>query len=193
MSHQPGDENAPRNTSGDGRTPESGQHDSSASSYGAPREGSPADQGPPQYNPQNSGYQTAPSYQGGQTAGYQNQYGGQPAGRPAGWGMGLASLICGIVGLVLSWLVVPGLAAIVAIILGIVAIRKLKRTPGAGKAMPIVGIVLGALGTIAAIITAIFWAIAFSIGMDAYNECGHLQDDRAAYEQCINDFASNNS
>ncbi|MCP3425925.1 DUF4190 domain-containing protein [Rothia sp. AR01] len=193
MSHQPGDENAPRNTPDGGGTPQYGQHETGGSSYGAHRqEPGAANQGPPQYNPQNSGHDAAPSYQG-QAAGYNDQYGGQKPGRPAGWGLGLASLICGIVGLVFSWLVVPGIAAIVAIILGIVAIRKLKKTPGAGKAMPIVGIITGALGTIAAIVVAILSAVLFSYGMDAYEQCSHLQSDNAAFEQCLDDYANSNS
>lgn len=192
MSHQPGDENAPRNTPDGGGTPQYGQHETGGSSYGAHRqEPGAANQGPPQYNPQNSGHDAAPSYQG-QATGYNDQYGGQKPGRPAGWGLGLASLICGIVGLVFSWVVVPVIASILAIILGIVAIRKLKRTQGAGKVMPIIGIVTGALGVIAAIVSLVAYIALFSVASEADAACNQLGTNTQAYNECVADYISNN-
>lgn len=134
----------------------------------------------PQYQPQGYGQ---PQYQ---------QYPTSQAERPNGWGMGLAALICGIGSLVLCWLVLPGLAGIVAIILGIVAIKKLGKTPGAGKAMPIIGIIVGAVGVIVSVIFLIFYAFSFSIANEAAKECGGFSNaTSSSYDQCIDDYVNN--
>lgn len=101
-------------------------------------------------------------------------------------------MICGIGSLVLCWLVFPALAGIVAIILGIVAIKKLGKTPGAGKAMPIVGIILGAIGAIVSVIFLIFWIFSFSIANEAAQNCGGYGNaNSSSYQQCIDDYIAN--
>ncbi|MCT1367557.1 DUF4190 domain-containing protein [Kocuria massiliensis] len=123
---------------------------------------------------------------------YQQQYPTSQPQRPNGWGMGLAAMICGIGSLVLCWLVFPALAGIVAIILGIVAIKKLGKTPGAGKAMPIVGIILGAIGAIVSVIFLIFWIFSFSIANEAAQNCGGYGNaNSSSYQQCIDDYIAN--
>ena len=65
----------------------------------------------------------------------------------AGKGMAIAALVCGI----LSFLICPGLCGILAIIFGIVAKKQ-----GYKGAMATVGLVLGIVGIVAAIVVAIF-------------------------------------
>lgn len=58
--------------------------------------------------------------------------------------LGLASLILGVTGLVLFFFLVP---AAVALVLGIVAVRDIRSTPGRpGLRMALTGLVLGAVG-----------------------------------------------
>lgn len=72
----------------------------------------------------------------------------QGAQAPSRSGKALAALITGIAGLVLCFLFVP---ALVALILGILALREIGRSNGmkTGKGMAIAGVVLGALGVVA--------------------------------------------
>lgn len=173
---------------GDGQyqRPGSEGYGNGSNGYGeqAPYGGAPSQYGSqpgqqPQYQPQGYGQ---PQYQ---------QYPTSQAERPNGWGMGLAALICGIGSLVLCWLVFPGLAGIVAIILGIVAIKKLGKTPGAGKAMPIIGIIVGAIGVIVSVVFLIFYAFSFSIANEAAKECGGFSNaTSSSYDQCIDDYVN---
>ncbi|PLC12452.1 hypothetical protein AUQ48_09705 [Kocuria flava] len=124
------------------------------------------------------------AYQGSYDMG---QY-GAPA-KPAGTGLGIAALVLGILSLLGSWLFglgfVPG---VVGLVLGIVAVRKLSRAQGASKAVPVIGIVLSALGIVASVL--FFFAILSFMGpvLDAVNgPCSQYLDDQAALEQCLMD------
>lgn len=68
----------------------------------------------------------------------------QRAPAPRRPSIGLASLILGITGLVLFFFLVP---AAVAFVLGVIAVREIRMTPGQpGLRMAIAGLVLGAIG-----------------------------------------------
>ncbi|WP_188536964.1 DUF4190 domain-containing protein [Kocuria dechangensis] len=115
------------------------------------------------------------------------QYGGAP--KPAGTGLGIAALVLGILSLLTSWLLgfglIPGL---VGLVLGIVALRKLGRVPGASKAMPVVGIVLSVLGILASVLMFVLVASFMGPLMDAINgPCSQYLNDQAALEQCLTD------
>ena len=82
------------------------------------------------------------------------------ASQPPSQGLGIASLVCGILSLVLCCLWFGSLPlALIAIILGHVAISKVKRDPArnGGKGMARTGLVTGYLGLIASIIAAWAW------------------------------------
>ena len=79
----------------------------------------------------------------------------RPTGRPT---LALASLVLGITGLVLFFFLVP---AAVATVLGVLAVRELRTTPGRpGYKMAVTGLVLGSLGT------ALFVAFAIATAID---------------------------
>lgn len=82
-------------------------------------------------------------------------------GRPPSQGLAVGSLVCGILGLIgcCAW-PIAGPLAIVAIVLGFVALGKVKADPGAfgGKGMAKAGLILGFLGLLAV-------AVIFAIGM----------------------------
>lgn len=104
-------------------------------------------------------YYTAPAPQ----AAPSSPYGASPYGAPAygaptyaapayapprpNSGLAITSLICGIGGIVLSWLWVPVLASIVAVITGHMALKQLKANPVlGGRGMAIAGLITGYIG-----------------------------------------------
>lgn len=96
-----------------------------------------------------------PSGTGYHQSGYDQQFGYQAAGNPPvrpakkrGNGLGIASLVCGIIALVLFWVFIPAwILGPAAIVLGIVQCCK-RRNKGFG----IAGIILGAVAFILSII-----------------------------------------
>ena len=76
-------------------------------------------------------------------------------GQPLSQGLAIASMICGILSLIGCCLwPVSGPLAIVAIVLGFVALGKVKSNPGAygGKGMAKAGLIIGFLGLLATIV-----------------------------------------
>jgi len=99
--------------------------------------GQPNDQ--PQYGQQPSGQQPYPS---APPPGY-----GYPQPTQQGNGLAIASLVCGIIGLLIFGVILGPLA----VIFGAIALQRAKRG-ASGKGMAIAGLVLGLIATILAII-----------------------------------------
>jgi len=80
--------------------------------------------------------------------------------------LAIASLICGVAQFVLWFaLLVPGMiAAILALIFGLVSMRQVRRSGEAGRGMAVTGVVLGALGVLGAIILIILIIIGAAVG-----------------------------
>lgn len=79
----------------------------------------------------------------------------------AGRGMGIASLVFGIISLVMLSLFFLGpICGVLALVLGVVALSKRPE----GKAMPIIGIVTGSLGTLLALVIMMIYAGGIAIG-----------------------------
>jgi len=80
-----------------------------------------------------------------------------PTGRPPSQGLAVGSLVCGILGLIgcCAW-PIAGPLAIVAIVLGFVALGKVKADPASfgGRGMAKAGVILGSLGLLA--VAAVF-------------------------------------
>src|SRR6266516_5675230 len=73
--------------------------------------------------------------------------------RPKNNGLAVAALLCGI-GQFLGWFIflLPGLvAALLALIFGLVSIRQMRRTGEAGRGMAVTGVELGGLGSLGGI------------------------------------------
>lgn len=142
-----------------------------------PPENPPPNQPPPNQPPPNQ----PPGYpQGG---GY-----GAPPQKP-GKGMAAAALIFGILALLSFWTVAFGVIfGLVALILGLVASSKAKKGRAGGRAMAIIGIVLGVLGLL---LSAVVFALGAWLFDDAKSLAECLQDagsDQAAIEKCQRDF-----
>ncbi len=115
-------------------------------------------------------------------------YGTAPVGQARN-GLGTAALVLGIVGLLISWLVVGGVLGLVAIGLGIAGLRRVSRREATNRGRCIGGIVLGVLSVLVAAAVAIGGAAFWQNGGKELTSC--LQDagdDQAAVDQCRRDY-----
>ena len=149
------------------------------SSYGQP-------QGQPQDAPRDGQYGQQPQQYGQQP----QQYGqGHPAqggydGRPAPKnGLGVAALVLGILAFLSGLFIIGGLFGLVAVVLGFLALRKVKRGEASSRGLPITGIVLGIIGIIAAVLAVAGIGL---LGSRAAN-CDQFANDQVALEQCLAD------
>lgn len=86
-----------------------------------------------------------------------------PAARPAS-GLAIASLVCGIVGVVFFWTGVLMLASIVAVITGHLALRQTKQNPAVGgRGMAFAGLIMGYAVTSMLLITLLVAIIGFGV------------------------------
>ena len=99
-------------------------------------------------------------------------YGGPNTPSSSGNGLGIASLVCGIIALMIAWIpILNCLAVVIAIVavgLGIAGIAVTVGKPGRSPAMSIVGTVLGALAV------ALFFVSYFVLGAVAGNAGGSI-------------------
>ncbi|WP_169786892.1 DUF4190 domain-containing protein [Nitriliruptor alkaliphilus] len=128
---------------------------------------------------------------GAQQPGAQQPWGGAPAGAapwteqqpswgpggaaaPASNGMAVGALVTGIVALPLLVFVGVGglIGGIVAVILGIVALRRVKRGTGSGRGLAIGGIVLGAISIVMGVLIFVFFLGIFGELADCLEETG---------------------
>ena len=200
--HDPGQEEAPR--------------------YGvrAPQEPAASQQGVPQYGRYDDGQSSYSDgqpvqpveYGAGPGAPAQQSYGGYPNQDPYvqggyqpgrkvkdGKGMGIASLVLGIVSVLLFWLL--GLfiiAALIGLILGIISVVRASKAR-AGKGFGIAGLILNGLGLILNGLILVF-SLIFGAAMiqvfndpdvrscwDTYMGTEMTTQDQADFEQCVND------
>ena len=102
-------------------------------------------------------------------------------------GLAIFALVCGVLALLSSWTVIGGiLLGTVAVVLGIVALSRIKRGLGAGRGMAITGIVTGILGTVLAIaLIAVGVSLLNSDAGQRLQECRRdAGNDDAAVAQC---------
>lgn len=98
-------------------------------------------------------------------------------------GVGIASLVTGIVAFLTGWIVVWGLiVGATAVVLGIIA---LKKSP-ANKAFGIVGIITGGIAVLTSLIFTVIWAIALTfvtVGSGAVIQAGHAVENALSAQQ----------
>lgn len=142
-----------------------------------------------------TGYQTTGGYPGSEyaAAGYPGaMYPGEVQEKN---NMALWAMILGIVGFVLTVSIVGALIGlgillgIIAIVLGILGVRRAGRMQGPNrrKGMAISGIVLGVLSIIAsiAIFLGTFGILSWFADTGILETCSQFQNDQAAFQQCI--------
>jgi len=87
-----------------------------------------------------------------------------PRTAPPSQALATASMIVGLAGILLSWCFGP-VPAIVALVLGLVALSQIKKSPDkfSGKGMAITGIVVGAITIVFYVLILIGWIIASAL------------------------------
>ncbi len=118
-------------------------------------------------------------------------YGNQPA-RTLPKGMAVASLVLGILGLVLAIFLLGGFLGLVAVILGVVALGKIKRGEADGRGMAIAGIVTGGLAMLLAASLLAVGAAFFARNAEEFSnlaDCVAAADnDQAELDACEAEF-----
>lgn len=136
------------------------------------------------------GYQQQPQY-----ASYQQDYDDPYAGkRTPGRGAALAALIFGIIALLIFWFpFVPVLVGLFAIVLAIIALSRMGRSPNrgrrAGRGMAVTGLVTGIIAVILAGVLSVGYFVAIRAVQPHWGEiqeCLSLPS-QAESDQCIND------
>lgn len=121
-------------------------------------------------------------------------YSSPPQARPLGSGLAIAALVLGILALLTFWTIVGGiLLGLVAIVLGVVALRRVKKGLAAGRGLAIAGVVLGILGLLLSLAFVALSAWVFNTsGGSTLTECiANADGDRAKIQQCQRDFERN--
>jgi hypothetical protein len=105
--------------------------------------------------------------------------------------MGVAALVVGIVGFLLAVIVIGGVLGIVAVVLGIVALGRVRRGEANNRGVAIGGIVTGALAIVLAGVIiaagAAFWA-ENEDEINNFRDCLDAADDDRAREECGDRF-----
>lgn len=118
------------------------------------------------------------------------QYPGQPAPSlepPKGKALAITALVLGILALLSFWTFVGGyLLGAAAIIVGVIALMKARSGRAGGRGLAIAGVILGALGLIAAIIMTVLGVMVFrdSGGTDFLDCVSKAGGDQAQIDQC---------
>ncbi|WP_326566610.1 DUF4190 domain-containing protein [Amycolatopsis rhabdoformis] len=143
-------------------------------------------------NPQQPQYQQYPTNPSGaygapQAAGY-----GQPVSAPRN-GFGITALVLGIIALVLCWTVWAGIIlGVLALIFGILGIKRANRGEATNKGASIAGLVTGVIGlVIGAVILIAIGSIFASVGsqISDLQDCLKSATTTQAQEQCQQQFS----
>lgn len=173
MSTTPNDPNQPGHNDPNAGGPSYG----STPSYGESPPGSA-----PQYGEPTPAYGSAPQPAYGAGAG--PGYGTQAA---PGKGLAIAALVLGILALLGSWIpvlnVVSILMAIVGIILGGVALSKIRKGTASGRGMALGGIITSVLAILVAVLVLAFFASIF----DQVENCADPGLTQEEVNQCVQD------
>ena len=105
-------------------------------------------------------------------------------------GIGVAAPVVGIIALIGSFLVVPGIFGIVAVILGFVGRARAKRGEATNGGVALAGIIVGAIAIIAGLAFIQLWITVFSeVGFGDYFDCiQQAGQDRDRVQQCSDQF-----
>ena len=100
-------------------------------------------------------------------------------------GLAITSLVLGIVGLVLGWLLAPLflITSIIGLVLGVISLKQIKQKSQNGKGLAIGGIVTSAIATFITLIFSIFVILAlFAIGTAVDELDGDLDDSSSIFD-----------
>jgi len=103
-------------------------------------------------------------------------------------GIGTAALVLGVIGFLLAIIVLGGLLGIVAIILGIVGLSRVRQGEATNRGSAIAGIVLGALAVLLAGVLVVAGATFISDNKEEFDDLGDCLD-KATTDQDRDDCA----
>ncbi|MEZ0493357.1 DUF4190 domain-containing protein [Kineococcus sp. TBRC 1896] len=108
-------------------------------------------------------------------------------------GLAIGALVLGIVALLLSWIFVGVVLAVVGLILGISARKRVKRGQATNGGTATAAIVVNVVALVASIALSVLWVVAgnwlANNGGEDYAQClAQANGDQAAIEQCAQDF-----
>jgi hypothetical protein len=172
---------------------------------------------PPRYGDQPQYGQSAPQYgqqSGDQPAGYGGdvRYGqGQPGtygagsdygnapptgyGRSPSNGLGIAALVFGIVAILGSWIpfvnIVSMVLAIIGIIVGIMALRKVKRGEATNRGMSLIGIGLSVVALVLSLVITIAVTRFVGSNMDEIANCTDPALSAEEQQACLEELGNN--
>ena len=133
--------------------------------------------------PPPSGYPAPEPYPGQQPQYWQES--------PQRKGLAIAALVCGVLAAVSFCTVVGGiLFGIIALVLGVIAMVKVRRGTGGGGVMAAIGSILGVVAIVAAVVFGVFfWHIWGESGGKDYMDClSRAGGDQQQIEQCADQF-----
>ena len=120
-------------------------------------------------------------------------YGSAPApARSLPTGLAVASLVLGILGLLSSPILLGGLLGLVAVILGVVALGKIKRGEAGGRGLALGGIVTGVLAMLVTVLILVTVGSFLANNADEINnltEClDQANNNQTEIEACQDQF-----
>lgn len=113
---------------------------------------------------------------------------------PKPQGMAIAALVFGILSILLGAPILGVILGLVAIVLGFIALKKVKKGVGGGRGLAIAGIVTGIIGALISIVLTVFLGAVLnglfqSGSLEGAMECSQLP--QAQQEACINNWIEN--
>ena len=149
---------------------------------------------PPRYGPQHpddrpaayGGYGTGPDYGNGPPTGY---------GPPPRNGLGVAALIFGIIALLGAWIplvnIVSVVLAIVGIVVGIMALRRVKRGEATNRGMSLTGLVLSVVALLLAVFVLVRAANFILSNYEDIEPCADPALSQEEQQACLEDVLNN--
>ena len=120
--------------------------------------------------------------------GYGTPYAAAPPTRPAN-GFGTAALVLGIIGLLLSVIVIGGLIGLVAIVFGVLGWRRVRRGVATNRGAAITGLGCGLVAVVASVLVVWFVISTFGDSVRRYQRClERAGADSVAQQVCTAEF-----
>lgn len=105
--------------------------------------------------------------------------------------LAVAALVLGIIACLLFWTVVGGIVlGLLAVVLGIMGVRRARGGRAPHRTMSIVGTVLGALGLVVSTVLVIIGvSLLNSDEFENFGDCVQHADSQSEKDQCADDFS----
>ncbi|AQU65128.1 DUF4190 domain-containing protein [Streptomyces niveus] len=105
--------------------------------------------------------------------------------------LAVAALVLGIIACLLFWTIAGGIVlGLLAVVLGIMGIRRARGGRAPHRTMSIVGVVLGALGlVVSTVLVVIGVSLLNSDEFENFGDCMRQADSQSEKDQCAEDFS----